>query len=384
MDTCYSRRKQKLWRPDGDDATFSARNRKSAATTFRHTDPMADFDKHAPAHNPTPNLPRPQRAGGQQINAQQTNTQQTTRQTSVQLPRPAFAPPLRPTYRPTYRPSEALSGEAVGALPNTVIIGAMKCGTTSLHEYLSYHPEVSMSGRKETNFFVQHQNWSKGLGWYRQHFTKRNLVIGEASPNYARFPVFPGVPERMHMVIPDAKLIYCVRDPVKRMLSHYIHSYSLGRENRPLEQALTEPEYNAYLLCSSYYYQLEQYLKYFDPSQIKLVVLEDLYRDPDSTMRGVFEFLGVDGSYNDERFSTPSKTMPPAAVRRRSPLKNWMVRNNVRGFYWLERNAPWLFGSAIPTPKLSVELREALSERLGPDVAALRAFSGLEFEAWKL
>lgn len=306
------------------------------------------------------------------------HSQSATRLSQTQLP--TLTPPLRPITRPR----ESLVGEATGALPNTVIIGAMKCGTTSLHEYLSVHPDVSMSALKETNFFVEKQNWSKGLGWYRQHFQERSQVIGEASPNYARYPVFPGVPERMHMVIPDAKFIYCVRDPIKRMLSHYVHSYSLGRENRPLEQALREPENNPYLLCSSYYYQLEQYLEFFDPSQVKLVVLEDLYRKPQETMQDVFSFLGVDPDFKDDSFKAASKTMPAAETRRRSPLKSWMVEHNVRGFYWLERNTPWIFGPAIPKPKLSGELREELSERLGPDVAALRKFSGLEFSSWSL
>ena len=293
---------------------------------------------------------------------------------------PLYAPPLRRLPRPT---TEAGVADAVGTLPNTIIIGAMKCGTTSLHDYLNLHPSVNMSRRKETNFFVHHQNWSKGLGWYRSHFPEANAVVGESSPNYARYPVFPGVPERMHMVVPGAKLIFCVRDPIKRMVSHYVHSYSLGRENRPLEVAFRQSENNPYLLCSSYFYQLEQYLRFYDPGQIKLVVLEDLHRDPQGTLADVFGFLGVDPSYRDPRFLSASKKMPAARTRRRSPLKSWMVRENVKGFYWLERNAPWIFGRPIPAPKLSEGLREELREKLGPDVAALQDFSGLTLE-WKL
>lgn len=294
------------------------------------------------------------------------------------------APYLAPPLRPSYRPAPSVAAEAVGALPNTIIIGAMKCGTTSLHDYLSYHPSISMSRRKETNFFVHHQNWSKGLGWYRSHFPEANEVVGESSPNYARFPVFPGVPERMHMVVPGAKLILCVRDPIKRMVSHYIHSYSLGRENRSVEEAFRQRENNPYLLCSRYYYQLEQYLHYFDPSQIKLVVLEELYKNPEGTLQDVFGFLGVDPTYQDSRFASASKKMPAARTRRRSPLKSWMVRRNIKGFYWLERNLPWVYGPPIATPKLSPELRAELGERLGEDVAALRAFSGLKLEGWTL
>jgi hypothetical protein len=303
-------------------------------------------------------------------------------------PRSAHAPTLRPPYsaplRPSTRAAPAAAAAATGALPNTVIIGAMKCGTTSLHSYLDCHPSISMSRRKETNFFVHHQNWSKGLGWYRSHFTEDKPVIGESSPNYARYPVFPGVPERMHMVIPNAKLIFCVRDPVKRMVSHYIHSYSLGRENRPIEEAFRQRENNPYLLCSSYYYQLEQYLRYFDHRQIKLVVLEELHRDPLATLQEVFGFLGVDPSYEDSRFAHASQKMPAAASRRRNPLKSWMVRRKLRGVYWTERNLPWLFGPPLAKPELSRELRSELIEKLAPDVEALRAFSGLELESWTL
>lgn len=303
-------------------------------------------------------------------------------------PRSAHAPTLRPPYaaplRPSTRTSPAPAAATTGALPNTVIIGAMKCGTTSLHTYLDCHPSISMSERKETNFFVHHKNWSKGLGWYRSHFTEDKPVIGESSPNYTRYPVFPGVPERMHRVIPNAKLIFCVRDPIKRMVSHYVHSYSLGRENRPIEEAFRQRENNPYLLCSAYYYQLEQYLQFFDHSQIKLVVLEDLHRDPLPTLQDVFGFLGVDPSYEDSRFTRASQKMPAAASRRRSPLKTWMVKRGVRGVYWTERHLPWLFGLPLAKPTLSAELRCELQEKLAPDVEALRAFSGLKLESWTL
>ena len=313
---------------------------------------------------------------------------------AVQLPAPrrprlstsaqaVRVPYYGPSQRPSYRYPRTTTVAAPGALPNTIIIGAMKCGTTSLHDYLSYHPSISMSRRKETNFFVHHQNWSKGLGWYRSHFPEAKAVVGESSPNYARYPVFPGVAERMHRVVPDAKLIMCVRDPIKRMVSHYIHSYSLGRENRPLETAFRQRENNPYLLCSSYFYQLEQYLRFYDPEQIKLVVLEELDQNPAAALTEVFGFLGVDPSYHDERFLSASKKMPAASTRRRSPLKSWIIRKRIKGFYWLERNTPWVFGRPIPKPELSAELREELRERLAPDVAALRDFSAAVPD-WKL
>src|SRR5919106_4193832 len=100
-----------------------------------------------------------------------------------------------------------------GALPTFVIIGAQKCGTTALHSYLSRHPEVSMSRPKELDFFVEGANWEKGVDWYRSRFDGAAKARGESSPNYTAHPMLAGVPERMAELVPDAKLIFMVRDP---------------------------------------------------------------------------------------------------------------------------------------------------------------------------
>ena len=279
-----------------------------------------------------------------------------------------------PTNTPSVRTNE-------GRLPNFIILGAMKCGTTSLHDYLDYHPEISMSQPKELNFFVEHQRWEQGIDWYKSNFTELGKVMGESSPNYTRHPLFPGVPERMHAVLPDVKLIYCVRNPIQRIVSHYIHDYSIGEQSRPFAEAVLD-EREAYLWISRYYYQLEQYLKFYSASQIKIVVLEEVKAKPQETLREVFEFLGVDPSYQDERFETTSRTMPPAKQRRRNPLKSWMRRNNIRGMYWLERNVPWVFGAPIKKPEVDAALHHKLMEKLQGDIEAFRTLTGLELAEW--
>lgn len=266
-------------------------------------------------------------------------------------------------------------------LPNLIVIGAMKSGTTSLHEYLNQHPDIFMSKRKELNFFVEHQEWSKGLGWYESHFPRAAAVRGESSPNYTRYPLFPGVPRRMRDVIPDAKLVYCVRDPLKRFLSHYLHSYSLGRENRSLDEVVADLE-SPYLLCSRYYLQLRQYLEVYPAASIKVVVLEELQRNPSAAMRDLFSFLGVDPSYTDPRFATASKKMPPVATRRRSPLKSLMVRRKQRGVYWLERNVPWLFGPPLRSPAFSPHSKRVLIDALADDTEELKRFTGYTLASW--
>src|SRR5688572_16712902 len=97
------------------------------------------------------------------------------------------------------------------SLPNLVVIGGAKTGTTSLHAYLALHPEIFMSRVKEIRFFTHH--YEEGAAWYAAHFRKGcdHAVRGEASPQYTAHPRLAGVPERMHTLIPDAKLIYVVR-----------------------------------------------------------------------------------------------------------------------------------------------------------------------------
>ncbi len=292
------------------------------------------------------------------------------------------------TLSPGTSASDSSNGSvSEGRLPDFVIIGAMKCGTTSLYDYLNLHPEVSMSHPKELNFFTQHQRWRLGVDWYKDRFAPKDeacaaRVRGEASPNYTRHPLFPGVPERMCQVVPNAKLIYCVRDPVSRAMSHYVHDYSIGEQDRPFAEAVLD-EKEAYLWCSRYFHQLEQYLKVYDASQIKVVVLEDMKEKPYETLGEVFAFLGVDPSYRDERFRSSSGTMPSAKARRRNFVKSWMRRNGVRGMYWLERNLPWVLGRPIKQPEINEELHRKLLGALEDDTQAFRALTGLELPCWR-
>src|SRR3954453_13232385 len=88
------------------------------------------------------------------------------------------------------------AGAGVGALPNLVVVGAQKCGTSGLHYYLGLHPEISMSRPKELNFFIEERNFSRGVDWYRRHFGPAARVGGESSPKYTAYPQHEGLPER--------------------------------------------------------------------------------------------------------------------------------------------------------------------------------------------
>ena len=159
---------------------------------------------------------------------------------------------------------------AGGALPNLVVVGGLKCGTTSLHHYLNLHPEVEMSRPKELNFFVAELNWPLGPEWYASHFSGRAPVRGESSPHYTNRPRFEGVAERMRSVLADARLVYMVRDPIDRMLSHYLHNVGGGYDDRALADAFADPD-SAYVTRSRYFFQLEPYLEAFGAERIEIV-----------------------------------------------------------------------------------------------------------------
>jgi len=144
------------------------------------------------------------------------------------------------TMSPDATPTSALPDAAAaptdsarsgpGALPNLIVIGAQKCGTSGLHYYLSLHPEISVSRPKELNFFIAERNWPRGVDWYRSHFDPNAKVRSEASPNYTAYPQHLEVPERMHSVLPDAKLLYMVRDPLDRIAAHWVHNKGVSHE----------------------------------------------------------------------------------------------------------------------------------------------------------
>ena len=160
-----------------------------------------------------------------------------------------------------------------------------------------------MSKQKELNFFIRERNWNKGIEWYKLNFTGEAKVYGESSPNYTNHPLFNGVAERMHSIVPDTKLIYALRDPIDRIIAHYVHEYAVGRENRKIEDALKDlDDTNSYILRSKYFMQLERYLAYFPKSNILIITLEHLSHDQRQILQKIFNFLNVDESFYSLKF----------------------------------------------------------------------------------
>ncbi len=277
-----------------------------------------------------------------------------------------------------------------GALPNLVVIGGLKCGTTSLHHYLNLHPEIAMSRPKELNFFVAELNWELGPDWYASHFDRSAPVRGETSPHYTNRPRFEGVAERMASLIGEARIVYMVRDPIDRMLSHYLHNVGGGYESRPLAEALADPA-SAYVDRSRYAMQIEPYLAAFAAERIAIVSREQLRDDREATMRRLFELCGVDPEFRSEQFEREWETGSGKAsggfriMDRAVRLPG--LRALDRNFDRLPESLRWLVErlvhdpdtGAAPKPTLDSELRGRLEGLLRDDVARLEEIAGRRF-----
>ncbi len=286
---------------------------------------------------------------------------------------------------------------SIGQLPNFLIIGAMKAGTTSLYHYLRAHPQVFMSSVKELDFFAHDPNGSRGLDWYRRQFAAAeagSVAIGEASTIYTKFPRFPGVPERIAAQVPNVRLIYVIRHPIERIRSHYQHQVAVGAERAPFERAVFDDP--IYLDYSRYAMQIDQYLPYFPQDRLLVITSEDLRHERLGTVRRVYEFLGVEPDYTppnlDREFyrSGERVTYPPLAWRIRRTLKRHLPASkrakelvDAPFARWLRRPLPGKEG-ASPSRAQSIpeEVREPLVRLLEEDVRRLRGYVGPGFDGW--
>jgi hypothetical protein len=277
-------------------------------------------------------------------------------------------------------------------LPNLIVIGAMKAGTTSLHYYLSLHPEIHMSADKEPSFFVVEKNWDRGVAWYSSLFPEGSPVRGEASPDYTKFPAFTGVPERILSLVPSVRIVYLVREPIARIVSHYVDAYSFGRVHKPIDRELAAFEGNHFVNCSRYALQLEQYLEHFEADQILVVTTDELRDDRAGTMRTVFEFVGVDPTFSSPQFE---KILYAGAEKRRMSrlsygllgLANGVRRSRLRPYLSPRLMAPIRGLNArtarpIDPPQLDPALRSELAHYLRPEVEWLRVFTGKPLVGW--
>jgi len=270
-------------------------------------------------------------------------------------------------------------------LPTFLVIGAPKAGTTSLHHYLASHPEIFMAGAKELNFFITEFNWSRGIDWYEQQFKDAGQAkaVGEASPRYTQYPYYRGVAERAAALIPRARLIYLIRDPIDQMISHYGDRRRWASENESVDRALVNNP--VYLETARYAFQLEQFLGHFSRDQVHIVISEQL-RAPETrarTFAGILRFLGVDENWTSETTSEEHNvglTTRRWLFQRLAASRVWGPLTSAAPG-WLKRPlSPIVHSNRAPREALSAEVELLLLSRLGDDIARLRELVGPELD----
>ena len=284
-------------------------------------------------------------------------------------------------------------------MKNTVdflIIGAMKCGTTSLHDYLGKHPDIFTTTPKEIHFFTNDLFDQNYLDDYFSNFKTDRKISGSSPQNYSKRHLrdFSGVPERLYKYLPNVKIIYIVRDPIKRIISHFKEAQEGGYAPRGgLNYYLKNYKDAHYVKTSMYYFQLQAYLKYFSMDQIYVVESERLKTDRLETLNVIFDFLGqkklndesifnfeTNLSKNKLKYNLFGRIIFNSKINR---LKNFIppvIRNSLKNKF--------IFKNSIYTPVSNQEIEPALEikirEYLSKDVKQLRLLTGQQFNSWSL
>ena len=252
------------------------------------------------------------------------------------------------------------------ALPNFLIIGAQKSGTTSLYNYLTNNPEIEPALQKEIYFFDLHFN--KGLTWYRKFFPLRSNLNNngkrftlEASPSYL---FYPHAPKRVKETLGEIKLIVLLRNPVDRAYSNFKWEKRRGRETRTFEEVILAEEemakaemnkmindenyYSheyrnfAYLNKGIYVDQLERWIKYFPKSNLLVLESNEMYTEPEHVLKKISHFLGIqEWKLNEYPILNESGDKSDITEKTRKQLLDYFHPHNKKLFYFLDRKFPW-------------------------------------------
>jgi hypothetical protein len=264
---------------------------------------------------------------------------------------------------------DASSRSELGALPDFLIIGAEKAGTTFLYWALCQHPNVEPASEKELHFFDTRKWSNRGVGWYRSQFPARawrdgrGVLTGEASPYYL---FHPSSPLRASATVPDVKLVALFRNPVDRAYSAYNHKVAAGQEPLSFEEALAEEDrrtagelekmlsdesyysrnvrVHAYRTRGIYVDQLQRWHKHFAPEQLLVLRSETLFANPKATIDVVREFLELPKfdvditSLKERRNRRTFRPMAPATQQR---LEQFFEPHNLRLYEYLGVDFGW-------------------------------------------
>jgi len=276
-------------------------------------------------------------------------------------------------------------------LPNFLIIGAEKGGTTWLYEKLRRHPEVYMPGVKELYFFNNDGGEGKTREWYEKHF-EAAPAIGEATPKYM---YDEHAPRRIADMVPDMKLIACLRHPTDRVYSHYWMNRGVDKIDYSFNKVVSQRR-EPYIGNGLYGEQLDRYLSYFDRDQLLILISEEVFSAPSVSLNKICSFLGVDDTFYQDQEWIANRENRAARTRSRLALE---VMSAVGGWMRHTEGARQVLGVLKATgitdlikganrepreyPEMDPELRRELDKQYVSTVLYVEDILGRDIKAWR-
>lgn len=263
------------------------------------------------------------------------------------------------------------------SLENIMIIGAMKSGTSFLFHYLSQHPEICPSKRKEPGYFARKMRLIKEtereyMDLFEVDSAQHKFTL-EGSTAYAKYPSESGVPKRIVDYGLNPKFIYILRNPFERIESHY--NFMRGKQEQEKE---IDREYLINL--SKYFQQLEQFAEYFSPNQILILDFDELIQHPKETLKRVFDFIGATDFDIKTAFKVKNKGILTTPKRER--FKKYFEPVFTYFPYLSEKILKFLFPLKIKKVKLAPEQRQKIYHLLEEDMICLYQKYKVDIRKW--
>ncbi len=275
------------------------------------------------------------------------------------------------------------------SLPNLLVIGAMRSGTTWLDALLRSHPEVYLpKRRKEIHFFDAY--FHRGLDWYQSFFPSKADAgkyrwIGEVTPRYL---YHPETPKRIRQYLPDCHFLAILRNPADRAYSHYGFSIRDNNEQRSFPEYLEH--YPGVLSRGFYGKQVRRYFRYFPRERFLFLIFEKTFEDPRGSAERIASFLSLPPDpFQGNAGSRKNASYRPRFSALYAGSRSWARSLRTRDMDWAVRAAKRVgikraFGRRRPLPGLDEKLRTALLERYEPDIALLEDLIDEDLGRWRV